>query len=366
MKNVLIVIALVFSFSSFAETVARVLDVQGNAFAFNGKKTTSLKYGSKVLDLTEIMVEDGATLSLLNPQGHVVHINGGSLVKLYNGIFELKNGHVWVNSTTNTSGLFNTANSIGQYGEGQFILSFDNITGKTQLLVLVGDVKFSNALEPSLNTNVSAGLFSLVDPKYENGLPRTPTKVGLSSYKQMKLVFTNFKEIQKTNFEKTMWGEEKSSPKRSIASVISAPSKNWKSKTRGRLIKITTYGGSRVPASVGPMDYYTDMKKRNAWKYKPIKNSHFAPVKYYGVKPAVKMKKQHAPMVKVVKKMEVKKTVNRVPASIQKSQMIHEIKRSGFEASLNKESKKIKRHSNEINNLIDELKTYKQDFQKDH
>jgi hypothetical protein len=364
MKFSLALTLILFSSVIQAKIVARVLDIKGNAFSFVDKKATELKYGSKLVDLSEIMVEDGSTLSLVNQKGHIFHINGGSLVKLFDGIMELKNGHVWIQSNNSQKGLFNTPNSVGEFSEGELIYSFDNISGKTQLLVLTGDVKFSNAIEPSLYTKISSGFFSLIDPKYENGLPRGATKVGLKSYKNMKNIFADFDKLQETKFEETLWGEKPSSA-RSIASVVP---KATHQKSRGKLIRITTYEtSSRLPASVNgsPLDYYKNLVKKDAWKYKPIKNNNTAPIRYFGTQTSLHIE------VKINKKTaktysnSIKKSV-RAPASIQKVNLINDLKKSSFETSLDSESTKIKRHSNEVNHLIDELKSYKQNFKKDY
>lgn len=374
MKLLSLIFLISLSSQAYAETIARVVEVKGNAFSFMEKKSNSLKYGSKIQDLSEVMVEDGATLSLVNTHGHVFHISGGSLVKLYKGIIELKNGHIWVQSNANRKGLFNTSNSIGQYGKGQFIYSFDNISGKTQLLVLQGKVRFSNALEPKLSTKVSSGQFSLVEQNYENGLPRAPTKVGLKSYKQIKSVFANFEKLQNTEVEKSLWGQAPTQKKsRSIASVSVNPSPrpdHSKGGKSGKIITIRTFksSASRVPASSGPMDYYQDLKKKEAWKFKPVRNKNTATIRYFGKKWGQKpqVSKTGRAKPEVGKSQSSKTPVSRIAASVGKSQFIEDLKKSDFEKSLSVESKKNKRHSNEVNNLIDELKTYKQDFKKDY
>ncbi|MBT4793044.1 MAG: hypothetical protein HON90_15835 [Halobacteriovoraceae bacterium] len=358
MKHLIFFFCVVTPLLGWAQILGRVIEVKGNAFSFKDQKTSTLKYGSKIYDLDEIMVEDESMLSIVNSAGHVYHVNGGSFVKFYKGIVEVKNGYVWIQSNTSKKAFVNTTNSIAQFGEGQFIYSFDNISGKTQLLVLEGDVKFSNALEPKLFTKVHAGYFSLVDQKYENGLPRAPTKVGLGSYKKMKGVFAQFKILQDTKLEQQIWGVKKNVVKtsRSIASV--APAIKVSSK-KGRLIVIKTYGVSRVPASTGPMNYYLDLKKKEAWKYKPIINNDIATIHYFGQNPPSVNKS--APKAKT---KEQRKPASRVPASIQKSQMINELKTSKFEASLKQAQSQNQRHSTEVNGLIDDLKTYKQDFKK--
>jgi hypothetical protein len=389
MKLLSVIILFTLSMATHAKTVARVIEVDGNAFSFMGKKASSLKYGSKLEDLSEIMVEDGSTLSLVNSAGHVFHVNGGSLVKLYKGIVELKNGHVWIQSKSEEKGLFNTSNSIGQYGKGQFIYSFDNISGKTQLLVLKGTVKFSNALEPKLFTKVSSGHFSLVEQNYENGLPRSPTKVGLKSYKQMKNTFAKFEKLQNNEIETMLWGPPVAKKSRSIASVVPKAKKSYGATGgSGKIITIRTIqsSGGRVPASASPMEYYQEIKRKNAWKFKPMKSTKVAPIRYFGQKPS--SKKQVSTNVVTTKvntkavsaipantEVAVKtavtvvtapKKASRVPASVGKSQLIEDLKRSDFEKSLNVGAEKDKRHSNEVNHLIDELKSYKKDFKKDY
>ena len=112
MKYLILLNCLLFSMSSYSKIVARVIHVSGSAFSFYEKKADGLKYGSKIKDLSEVMVEDGAALSVVNPNGDVFHINGGSLVKFYEGIVELKKGHIWVKSKSKKRGLFNTPNSV--------------------------------------------------------------------------------------------------------------------------------------------------------------------------------------------------------------------------------------------------------------
>ena len=380
MKYLILLNCLLFSMSSYSKIVARVIHVSGSAFSFYEKKADGLKYGSKIKDLSEVMVEDGAALSVVNPNGDVFHINGGSLVKFYEGIVELKNGHIWVKSKSKKRGLFNTPNSVGEYSEGEFIYSFDNISAKTQLLVLTGEVKFSNALEPSSYTKIKSGEFSLVDQKYENGLPRPGTKVGLDSYKKMKQVFANFENLESNKFD-YMVAEGSSKVQRGIASVNINPSSEKKTKNlrkKGKVIRLKTVkaGTQRSPASVSPVEYYKNMRKKESRKFQPIKSNKVAPINYYGEK--FKPQKQSAAVdLSMPRKITFKnkskqeqtqsQDQKRAPASIgSKTKLIQDLQRSGFESSLNRESKKIQRHSDEVNHLIDELKTYKQDFQKSY
>ena len=60
----------------------------------------------------------------------------------------------------------------------------------------------------------------------------------------------------------------------------------------------------------------------------------------------------------------------RVPASIPSikiaNPMVRDLQKSQFESSLEQKEQGIKRHSDEVNFLIDNLKSYKKDFQKDY
>jgi hypothetical protein len=369
MKFLLGIICVLLVNVSYARTVARVIDIQGNAFLFSSEhKAKELKYGSKVPDLSEVMVEDGSTLSLVNTDGHIIHVNGGSLVKFFKGITELKNGYVWVNvKNSSTPGSFNTTNSIVNYNQGQFIYSFDNVSGKTQLLVLTGDVKLSNSLEAGLKVNVASGHFTLVEKNYNNGLPRAPTKIGLESYKNLKGVFVNFKNLENSKIDEMLWNK-KPKTNRSIASVSDQFSQNKtvKTKRKGKLITIKTYGqNTRIPASVSPMDYYKDLKKDESLKRKPVKTGKKATIQYFGFDQKVKSNRLPLRTAKLIKIKT--KQVKRLPASVPKMNLIKELKGpSEFEKSLMQKSMENKRHSDEVNNLIDDLGTYKQDFKKNY
>lgn len=384
MKHIAFLTCLIFSSTALANIVARVVDVQGNAFSFVGKKANTLQYGSKISDLSEIMVEDGGTLSIIDGHNHVYHINSGSLVKVFKGMIELQNGQVWVSSSSKYKASVHTPNSMANFTSAEFITSFDNITGKAQMLVLKGHVEYSNALEANLKTNVMAGYFSFVDPKYENGLPRTPTKVGLASYKKMKSKFAHFSNLHTKEIEKEIWGvgtTPKKTAKRSIASVSHMPKPRATSKKVGKIIRITTYGkGFRKPASIGTygaLDYY---KKLNKSKKKSVFKGGTAPIKYYGHKwqgkkpastPDAKMmdkKKQPIPYKKMSlpERAQVKKKATRAPASFGAARIIKDLKKSDFESSLGTEEVKVKRNNDQVNSLIDELKTYNQDYKKNY
>lgn len=338
--KILITCFLLFSISAFATPVARVIEVSGNAFVFSeGSPAKTLKYGDKINDISEVMVEDESLLSLMTDRGHLIYLTGGSLIKFSNSVTELKNGQVWIKAEGDLSqGVVYTGNSIVSYNEGEFIYSFNNNTGKSQLLVLTGETKFSNKVEPSLKIDVPSGHFSFIEQKFEKSLPRTPTKVGLESFKTFRNLFAGFKTMESSELDQ-MWGAAPVQ-KRAIASVKDQFARDVKTSRKGRVIKIRTTGQARVPASDSPAEYYKNLNSSKTKSVKKVVSKKAAPVKYYGFK----------------------KAETRVPASVKKIT----VQKNVFEKSFEKNLETNPRHSNEVNSLIDELNSYKQDYKKQY
>jgi len=378
-----ILIAFTIPLTALGSSVGTVVDIMGNSFSFYGtkhKKTVSLRYGSKIPDLSEVMVEDGSYVTIRDEHGRIFHLSGGTYAKFFNNIVELKNGYIWASSTNaSQKGEVHTINSITKYGDGQFIYSFDNISGKSQLLVLDGYVHFSNALEPDVAVSVHAGSFTLVDQNYDKGLPRSPTRVGLASYKSMKSVFNEVDSLKNTNFDQIFGGAPKTmKTKRAIASVgktysgrsYSSKRKNVK---KGKVIHIQTYSAARIPASNGPMKYYgshlNDVKKTHM----PVKTGNHVEVRMHGFSSATPIMKRHYTAPKStripasVRTIKTMKKVKRLPASVEKSQLLNELNSpSEIEKSLLHKQQQNKRHSNEVNHLIDELDSYKSNLSKEY
>lgn len=366
MKKLLVLVSLVFCVESFASTVARVLEIDGKAFSFmNGKNPSVLKYGDQIEDLSDIMVEDSSHLSIVNTEGDVLHITGGTLLKVFKRNIELKNGKVW--TVAKSRGSVTTTNAVAEYRDGQFVTSFDNISGKTQVLVITGDVKLANSLEPRLMTTVSAGQFSIVDPEYEKNLPRTPTKVGKQSFQNLRAKFANFETLDNPTLNKVMPGAEptRGAAGRSLASVVEGFTKTPTQtiERRGKIIRIYTTT-NRKPASAHK--YYMGLNKKP--KTKVYQSVETAPVRYFGEKYTPKLSIKTNMVPKAEPSVEAPE---RMPASVPTAkpgaqQLMQDLKKSGFEKSLEQKSPEIKRHSNEVNQLIDNLKSYKKDYQKNY
>ena len=377
MKILSLLILMSWSSQILAKTVARVLEVSGNAFVFYGKKDSKrLFYGDKVEDMSEVMVDDDSTVSLKDEYGRVYHLAGGTYVKVFNNLLEIKNGNVWVSSDrARTFGVINSVNSLAKFTQGQFVYSFDNISGKSQILVLTGDVTFSNALETNLSVQVPAGHFSFVDQNLADGLPRGATRVGLSSYKQVKNIFASVKGLEKTSFDKALFGGDEAliptdaQTRRTIASVstdVKGPGS-----TKGKLIFVDAPVRVRIPASVKKEGVAYNYYQKITQQSRPQKTGQVAQIRMFGFDSNAAADKKQVPLrqkaVVQLKSSQHTPASQRSPASVEKSNLIREIGADGrFESSLNEAIDQNKRHPEEVNQLIDELQSYDQSFQKNY
>lgn len=301
MKIIAFMVITLFTQVAFAKTVARVLDISGNAFMFSKQgQAKTLSYSAKVPDFSEVMVEDGGKLVLLTSQGHKVYIVGGTLLQMYHGIVEVKNGSVWVKSKEDQGpGIVQTSNTLARYGQGEFVFSFDNESGKSQVLVLNGNVSFANSIEPDLGVDVRAGTFSMLENDKNDGLPRYPTKIGKTSYTAVKTRFAGFRYLKQNDWDHIF--EEKKTVVKSSRSIASVDDQFSPAKKKGKVTFIRTYKNpSRVPASVpDSLDYYKDKITELEKVKKPLKTHKKATIRVFGKtsspKKEVLVKKQRMP-----------------------------------------------------------------------
>jgi len=409
MKKLLILSLLLCTVAAHSKTVARVLGVEGNAFNFmSSKKAKQLIYGSKIEDASVVMVEDGASISIKDESGRVYHLGGGSQVKIFDKLVEVQKGFIWVSSSLGKIGTISSANSVVKYTQGQFIYNFDNYTSKSQVMVLTGNVQLSNSVEPELLVEVPAGHFSFVDNKVSNGMPRGATRVGMSSYKSFKSVFTNNERIQHKTFDRSFGNQAPA--KRAIASVDESDQFDVAHAPKG---KILYFGkNKRIPASSAtsntgpsPMKYYKSIINRKPKKKKIVKvkmrvfglddtvvdskvdssatkmaavvakpedDSFFK--RKYSKKKFIELEKQRIAKLKAnakiretaklaafaKKQSESKK--QRMPSSLSG----YEKGATAFERSLQQSERLNRRHSDERNALIDELKSYNSNYKKQY
>jgi hypothetical protein len=249
---------------------------------------------------------------------------------------QLKKGKTWIQATNSRFPLaVTTANAHADFFKGEFIISFDQTSAKSQILVVNGDVEFSNVLDKNMKYVVSGGNFTFIDPELENGLPRTPTKVGLNS---LTSAMAEFKTLpQKLKAEAT--------PSRAIASVEEKPVK------KGEIIFINAQGKimDRLPASESgsALQYFQKKVK----KVSKVKRPDFtdAPIRIYGSASTEESSKNL-----------------RIPASILSKSNHATHKKIGselnidpeFNDSLRQEKASQYKYSKELESLIHDLKSY--------
>jgi hypothetical protein len=205
--------------SGFAQDIiARVSEVSGDAFVFESTiSSKALKYGDKLRLGAEVMVDDSSYITLIDEIDNIYHISGGSHLSFSKGGLIIKNGKVWVKANGKKMSELEALHSNIQFHEGEFIVDTNNLDNKTQVMVMTGNVNFYNPLEPTLITNIDAGQFSFVNPSFQSGIPREATRIGVESYKTLKLAFADIKSTIK--YKVDLMPLEKKKAKRSVASV---------------------------------------------------------------------------------------------------------------------------------------------------
>jgi hypothetical protein len=388
-KSSLLLTLILFSFNSFSKTIGRVSEVVGNAFIMTQSgDSINLKVGDKVLDFAEIFTDEGARVSYVDYFEHVVHLGPSTQVVIMNKMIELKNGKMWIQSHNNLAGFsVQTSNAVANYADGEFIYTYDSGQLSSQLLVISGTVKFTNILEDHLFYNVDAGKFSFIDQKYEKGFPRVPTLIGYESYNGLVGTFSGVKPLNKSlkgvlatsSLNKEM-GSNKGRVIASVGNLGEKPTKQKittsdfnKKKSRGHTYFIRAKKVLRLPASadVSPFNYYQSVtKKMSAEKAKNTFKGDTIKIQIYGKAPvkssSVVKHKTHVfkPQVEIKTELRMPSSVKKIaPVKVNKTKLKIQPKDS-FQSSLLKEYAKQKRHTNEVNELIDELESYSDDYKQ--
>lgn len=320
------------SFTVWAKPVAQVIEVSGTVFMVSPEgKTSAVKMNQHIDDKSEVLVEEGASVTLNDYYDATYHLTGGSHLKFFNKSVQLKKGKSWIQSQNSRHPLaLTTANGHVDFWKGEFITTFDQTTSKTQVLVVNGEVEVSNILDKNQKYTVMAGSFTMVDPEVENGIPRSPTKVGFAS---LNSALSEFKKLPPKMMANT--------PARGIASVeeVKAPVK------KGEIIFMKS---NRIPASVktgAAHSYYKKMVSKTP-KLTPVV------IKIYGTT-------MSHPTNSVIK------DVPRTPASIQTFHPILPQKVAPtlkndpeFTESLKTQQAQQPKYSKELESLIQDLKSY--------
>lgn len=315
----------------WAKPVAQVTELKGQVFVITPEgKTHSLKLNDHLEEKSEIMVGEEGSVTLNDYYDATYHMIEGTHMKFFDKSVQLKKGKTWIQSLNSRHPLaLTTANGHVDFWKGEFITTFDQASSRSQVLVVNGEVEVSNVLDKNMKYIVLAGTFTLIDPDVESGLPRTPTKVGLSS---LNGALAEFKALPKALKVET--------PSRKIASVEETPAVK-----KGTILFINSQGQmtNRLPASVQGKAYKYFKKKTTAV---PLTT---APIRFYGM--------GNAPVIQETSRLPASVNYFIAPAAPKKVGSELNIDPE-FSESLRMEKASQPKYSKELENLIQDLKSY--------
>ena len=369
-----------------------VKDVSGTVFLSVGERTVPAKVGTKIFDSTEVMTTSGAQVSVMDRYDHIVNLSGSAHMAVQGKKIELIKGYLWIQSTRKRNDKFKiqTANASVSYGQGEGVISFDEATGKTQLLSIRGVFRLRHAMDQHKFEYVREGEFSFINDSYREGRPRSPTAVGYDSYQKVTNLFSGVEPIKKTFSFPQMRGAGKKAAKSNVNSGENPQMQTSKSPSR------SVASEAKSDAKEGSIHYVEtqSMKKSSKGKLKQYYQKQLAALekeekdkkqasrksKKKGFRPSYQHKSDVTVRVfgaskestgrmpsseknrKKEKKSKSKKS-GRAPASLQEVNPQVNIEQDAFEKGLNEQLKKQMRHDQEVNALIKELKNYDQDYQ---
>ncbi len=373
-KALLICLALSFlSLNAYAfNSVGMVGKVNGKAFYKHNGAMHELKEGFHFNNNTEVITEVGGQVTIMDFSDHKFHLGESGNVKFKGGQIVLEKGYLWVQSfNENAAYEIITANSVVKYKKGEFIVSFDNLSGKTQSLCIAGKITLANLLENDLAVNISAGKFSFIDKEYNQGVPRSATPVGYGSYKKITSIFQGVKPLTKN--QRLGDRQEVVDAQKVIASIEDESPMNFSDK------KVPT----KISKKKGKILFLkSNFKSKKSYRsIASVRKENSIPIRIHGIS---KNPPQRSGSIKILKgkkigkKKAIKKhsSVSRAPSSVKMghAHIINEatpvsdanVNEGNFEKSLLKYYKKQTRHAGEVNQLIDQLKSFDQDYQKDY
>lgn len=186
------------SLNIFASSPKGVIEkIQGNVFITRSGETISVTAGDYLYDFDEVITEVGSQVTFKDYYDHKFHLSGSGYVAIMNKMIELKGGYLWVQNLESSNELYQvqTVNAMTSYSNGEFIISYDQDSGKTQLLSIKGTHLFANIEQDYLKEEVAAGKFTFISQKYENGTPRIPTPIGSSAYSAVASLYNGIKPL---------------------------------------------------------------------------------------------------------------------------------------------------------------------------
>ncbi|HAZ14360.1 MAG: hypothetical protein A2X86_19220 [Bdellovibrionales bacterium GWA2_49_15] len=370
MANILAFLFLFWLGQAVAAPVAIVKELSGNAFSLVEGKAHSLKVGDLVEDMSEIVTEMGSQVTFMDYYNHVYHLASAGHVQIMRRLIDLRAGHLWV-QTKGDGGvsLIQTANAKVTYNLGEAIVSYDSESGKTQVLSVRGQFDMCNQLLEDVVVAISEGHFSFIQKDVDNGVPRNPTPIGSTSFKQVTGLFIGIDPLLRSMTAPVVAPAQPALPSRVPASVPAETTVPQAPAAPGGDIvylkkeeRVAPRDLNMAPLLSEKLAEAKKIKPKKIWKreneYKQTSN---VKINVYGIARDKVVSRPVSPTVQA----------SRAPASIMAPAVPRATAegtpgKDSFESTLTEKYKQQMRHNEEVNHLIDQLKNYEQDFKKNY
>ena len=330
-KSKYLFLALLLPIMAEAKLVGKVHALKGDAFLIRDGKTTTLKKDMDIEEGSQVMVGDDASATVGDFYDRRYNLSSGSNLVMNDRSMTLLKGGLWSQSLSQKANVaVSTANMLLSSFQGEFIATYDAATKKSQLTVIAGEVDIASPMEPAFRYAVVAGQFSHAAPDIDEGYPRAPTRLGYESLMKAVAMFPGVKSMDAGVAQAQSAG-------RTIASVEAVAEK------KGEIIYMkTVQGTARTPASADgeAQKYFLKSTKKAAHRPKAALSSA---------------------KVRVIGLQAVTAPSSRKPASthkIQTQEKAPSVNQSDFLKSYEQHQRQQPQHSQEVQRLIDDLKSY--------
>jgi hypothetical protein len=187
------------SYAANENPIGMVESQRGNTFAVKlNNDVINLTKGTVLYDKYQLVTEEGSELVYSDGQGRKFQLSGAASLTITGKVFELKSGYVYVTSTNKIKVNLQTANAGIEFGAGEFVISYDPDSGKSQLMSVKGNYDFYNRNDRLLVVIVKDGEFSVMDKSFDAIAPRAATPVGFKSFNKVLSLFNKNQSSETT------------------------------------------------------------------------------------------------------------------------------------------------------------------------
>jgi hypothetical protein len=326
-----------FLFAAYAgevKLVGKVHSLSGEAFIVEDGQARTLRPSSDVHEGARILVSDGGRVTIGDFHDGRHHLTGGTHLSAHADRLVLQKGALWTQAMGRASAwAIHTPNLVLQGRRGEWVTTYNPASRRSQVTTISGEVDVASPQEPSFKYAVAAGMFTFADPAHEDGYPRSPTKLGMSSLMRTLAMFPGVKSN-----DAGLARLQQEDPKRAPASV----SEGNRPKGEVTFFRTVEKNGTMPSSLEGQAHSYLLKKSPAIRKPKVAKQVSVAPVKIYGFQQST------APTA-------------RRPASSGTSQSPrspHSGNTNDFSESYRQHEQKQPKNSQEVQSLVDDLKSF--------